>query len=45
MFEKNKPLVKPDVKTLSKSFNNRIVSIYHQSMSTSKNTLLQIKKG
>jgi hypothetical protein len=41
---KNKPLIKPDVKTLSKGLNNRIISIYHQSMTTSKNTLLQIEK-
>jgi hypothetical protein len=38
------PLIKPDVKTLSKGLNNRIISIYHQSMTTSKNTLLQIEK-
>ena len=46
--EKNKPLIKLDVKTSSKRLNNRTIPICHQPMTTSKNTLLQIeneKKG
>jgi hypothetical protein len=35
------PLVKPTVKSMSKNLNYRVVSIYHQPMSASKNTPLR----
>jgi hypothetical protein len=41
LCERYTPLVKTDVKALSKSLNYRVVSIYHQPMSASKNTLLR----